>query len=162
MEIISTQKYIIMSPTKIRPVVGLIKKMSPTQAVATLPLIHKRASHHLQKVIQTAIANAKDRGVTEDTLIFKEIQISEGPRLKRGMPVARGRWHPLVKRMSHIRVILETKEIKDTPKKEEAKKSDSVSTKKSLKQKQVETEIAPDSRKSTDNKKKPSAGSKQK
>jgi large subunit ribosomal protein L22 len=125
MQIISTQKYIIMSPTKIRPVVGLIKKMSPTQAVATLPLIRKRASLPLKKVIQSAIANAKDRGATEETLVFKEIQISEGPRLKRGMPVARGRWHPIVKRMSHIRVVLETKEIKDESKKDVTKKVES-------------------------------------
>lgn len=138
MQIISTQKYIIMSPTKIRPVAALVKNMTPTQAVLTLPLIRKRASNPLKKVIQSAIANAKDRGISEDTLVIKEIQINEGPRLKRGMPVARGRWHPLVKKMSHIRVILESKEkpVEDVKK----VKTDDKDAGKIVKEEEVKTE----------------------
>ena len=110
MEIISTQKYIIMSPTKIRPVVDMIKNMTPKEAVEILPHIRKRAALPLKKTIVTAMANAKDQGVDETTLVFKEIQVGEGPRLKRGRPVSRGRWHPYKKRMSHIRIVLTAKE----------------------------------------------------
>jgi large subunit ribosomal protein L22 len=109
MEIISTQKYLRLSPRKIRPVVSMVKKLTPMKAVEILPFIGKRASDPLRKVILTAMANAKDKGISNDNLIFKEIQINEGPRLKRGREVSRGRWHPIKKRMSHIRVVLVTK-----------------------------------------------------
>jgi len=107
MEIRAIQKHILLSPRKLRPVVLAIKKMSPVDAVNRLPLIARRSSEPLEKVIKQAIANAKARGLSETDLKFKEIQISEGPRLKRGRPVSRGQWHPIKKRMSHIRVVLE-------------------------------------------------------
>lgn len=109
MEFKSEQKHILISPRKIRPVVDVIKKMSPQKALETLPFIKKRASEFLYKVIKSAIANANQKGSEIDALIFKEIQIGEGPRLRRGQPVSRGRWHPIKKRMSHIKVILTTK-----------------------------------------------------
>ncbi len=114
MEIISTQKFVRLSPRKIRPVVVMIKKLTPIRAVEILPFIDKNASEPLRKVIQTAIANAKDRGIADKDLIFKEIRIGEGPRLKRGRAISRGRWHPIKKRMSHIRVVLATKSDKTT------------------------------------------------
>jgi large subunit ribosomal protein L22 len=102
----ATQKYLLMSPRKIRLVVGVIKKMKPSEAVEKLPFVQKRAGGELAKVIKSAIASAKAQGVSETDLVFKEIQIGEGPRLKRGKAVSRGMWHPFKKRMSHIRVIL--------------------------------------------------------
>lgn len=95
-----------MSPRKIRLVVGVIKKMKPSEAVEKLPFVQKRAGAELAKVIKSAIASAKAQGVSETDLVFKEIQIGEGPRLKRGNPVSKGQWFPIKKRMSHIRVIL--------------------------------------------------------
>lgn len=109
MEYKSEQKHLLLSPRKIRPVVDVIKKMSPLKALESLPFIKKRASEYLYKVIKSAIANASQKGADVNSLIFKEIQIGEGPRLKRGQPVSRGRWHPIKKRMSHIKVILESK-----------------------------------------------------
>jgi large subunit ribosomal protein L22 len=102
----ATQKYLLMSPRKIRLVVGVIKKMKPSEAVEKLPFVQKRAGVELAKVIKSAIASAKAQGVSETDLVFKEIQIGEGPRLKRGKTASRGMWHPFKKRMSHIRVIL--------------------------------------------------------
>lgn len=104
----ATQKFLIMSPRKIRPVVALIKKMKPAEAVERLPFIQRRAAGELAKVIKAAMASAKNQGVGEADLVFKEIQIGEGPRLKRGIAVSRGQWHPIKKRMSHIRVVLQT------------------------------------------------------
>lgn len=109
MEFIATQKYLIESPRKIREVVTLIKKLSPTEAIAKLEFVNKRASKALIKVIKTVLGQAKIAGVSENALKFKEIQVGEGPRLKRGRPVSRGRWHPYIKPMAHIRVVL-TKE----------------------------------------------------
>lgn len=119
------QKYNIGTPRKLRLVVALVKKLDPKVAVEKLIFVKKRASEILAKVIKAAIAQAKEAGVSDDNLAFKEIQISEGPRLKRGRAASRGRWHPYKKRMSHIRVILiekkaeakkETREVKELKK----------------------------------------------
>ena len=119
MDIISTQKFIRLAPKKIRPVAYLVRKMSVPESIEKLPFVNKKGADYLLKVIKTASANAKNKGISEDLLFFKEIQITEGPRLKRGIPVSRGQWHPIIKRMSHIRVTLGVKEVK----KEEEKKN---------------------------------------
>ena len=132
MEIKSVQKFVKTSPRKLRLVANLAKKMKPMDAIERLPFSRKRAADPLVKVIKTAVANAKERGLKEENLIFKEIQINEGPRLKRGRPASRGVWHPYKRRMSHIRVVLvekkkmektlKTKAKKETKKKVETKK----------------------------------------
>jgi len=61
-----------------------------------------------QKAIKTALANAKVKGV--DNLVFKTIEINEGPAMKRFMAGTRGRAKPYEKRMSHIKVVLTEKE----------------------------------------------------
>jgi len=111
---IATQKFLLMSPRKIRLVAQLIKKMKPNEAIEKLPFVQKKAAGELAKVVKNAMASAKAQGVGETDLIFKEIQIGEGPRLKRGRPVSRGMWHPFKRRMSHIRVVLATKKINGT------------------------------------------------
>ncbi len=118
MDIKAEQKYLLISPKKVRVVVEMIKRLKPPLAVESLSLVQKAAAEPLRKVILSAIANAKVKGVSEDTLFFKEIQIGEGPRLKRGIAVSRGQWHPIKKRMSHIRVVLQTKEEEKEIKKE--------------------------------------------
>jgi large subunit ribosomal protein L22 len=110
MDIKAEQKYLLMSPKKVRVVVQMIKKLKPTLAAESLFLVSKRAAEPIRKVILSAIANAKNKGISEADLVFKEIQVGEGPRLKRGNPVSRGQWHPIKKRMCHIRVVLTTAE----------------------------------------------------
>jgi len=120
MLISATQKFIRMSPRKLRLIVPLVKKMPPVDAVEVLPHVGKRAAVPLGKVIKSAIANAKEKKIGERDLVFKEIQIGEGPRLKRFRAGARGRVKPYQRKMSHIKVILETKEpesIKESRKK---------------------------------------------
>lgn len=118
----ATQKYLIMSPRKVRLVVAMIKKLSPVQAIERLPFVQKRAGAEIAKVIKSAIASAKNQGVSETDLTFKEIRVGEGPRLKRGIAVSRGQWHPIVKRMSHIRVVLKTTKFQKAEAKPEEKK----------------------------------------
>ena len=129
MKITATQKFVHMSPRKLRLVAPLVKNMQPTKALEILPHVGKRAAEPLAKVIKTAIANAKVKKLSEADLVFKEIQINEGPRLKRWRPGAKGRVKPYIKRMSHIRVVLETKEpeaIKKARKKIEAESKSTV------------------------------------
>lgn len=98
-----------MSPKKIRIVADMVKKLTPERAVEVLPYVGKRAALPLGKVIKTAIANASMAGAKSEDLVFSEIQIGEGPRLKRGKARSRGMYHPIKKRMSHIRVVLQSK-----------------------------------------------------
>lgn len=123
---IATQKYLIESPRKLRLVVAMVKKMSPLEAVDKLPFVGKRAAGNLAKVIKTALANARNQSASDTNLVFKEIQIGEGPRLKRGRAASRGRYHPYKHRMSHIRVVL-------TEKKAEVKKEKPVKAQNALK-----------------------------
>lgn len=106
MKYISTQKFLPMSPRKLRVVAEMLKKLNPGRAVEILPHLEKKGAEPLLKVIKSALANASVKGVNRDDLVFEEIQIGEGPRLKRGRPASRGRWHPYKRRMSHIRVVL--------------------------------------------------------
>ena len=96
-----------MAPRKLRLVADLIRMLDPEEAVEILTHVEKRAAADLRKAIVTAVANAKDQGVT-DKLEFKELSIGEGPRLKRGRAVSRGRWHPYQRKMSHVRIVLQT------------------------------------------------------
>ena len=106
MDFIHTQKFVLTSPKKLREVAYLVKNFKPREAVEKLPFIGKKAGETLRKVIETAIANARQKEVSEDSLSIKEVQIMEGPRLKRFRAGARGRAKPYKKRMSHIRVVL--------------------------------------------------------
>ena len=112
METKAVQKFVRTSPRKLRLVVSIINKLTPTRAVEVLPHVGKKAAEPLGKAIKSAIANAKNKGISETDLVFKEIQINDGPSLKRGRAVGHGRWHPYKKKMSHIRVVLTTKEPK--------------------------------------------------
>ncbi len=123
MQYISIQKHARVTPQKAREVVSMIKKMTPLQAVEALPFSQKSGVELVVKTIKSAIENAKQKGVDEKDLVFSEIQINEGSRLKRGIAVSKGRWHPILKRMCHIRVVLKTKEVRKIIKEELKKKS---------------------------------------
>lgn len=105
MEVKTTQKFIRTSPRKLREVAALVRGLTPQEAVEILPHVGKRAATPLLKAIKTALANAGKEG-TDKTLVFKEIQINEGPRLKRWRAGAKGNAKPYKKRMSHIRIVL--------------------------------------------------------
>ena len=122
----ATQKYVQMTPRKLRLVADSVRKLTPAAAIEILPYSKRIAAEPLVKVIKTAVANAKLAGVDEGRLVFSEIQISQGPALKRGIPVSRGQWHPIKKRMSHIRVIVTEAAVKPVVEKKTAKKSEAV------------------------------------
>ena len=124
MEYKTVQKYVLTSPKKLREVSVLIRKMEPREAIDKLPFVGKKASEPLRKVIMTALANAKVQNASEDTLILKEIQITDGPRLKRFRAGARGRAKPYRRKMSHIRVVLATRKPEILNPKSEKKSND--------------------------------------
>ncbi|MEX2028703.1 MAG: 50S ribosomal protein L22 [Candidatus Curtissbacteria bacterium] len=111
MQVTASVKNIRVSPEKVKLLVDQIIKAQPTNAVQILSLVNKSSSPVLKKVIASAIANAKNNhGIKEEDLFFKEILVGKGPMFKRFQPVSRGRAHHILKRTSHIRVVLGTKE----------------------------------------------------
>ncbi len=111
MQIKAEQKYIRMSPRKVKLVVDAIRSSTPKEALTQLSFISKEASVPVAKTIKQAIANAtNNQNIKEEDLKFKSIQVKKGAVLKRWQAVSRGRAHSILKRTSHIMVILEAQE----------------------------------------------------
>lgn len=106
MEVISTQKYIHTSPRKIRLVVDMVRKMTPGKALGVLQFTQKEAAKNVSAAIKTALANAKQKGLDEDKITFKTLEVNEGPTMKRIRAGTRGRAKPYQRRMSHLKIVL--------------------------------------------------------
>lgn len=108
METKAVGKYIRISPQKARLVADTVRGMNVDQAITTLKFTPKKGAKILRKVIESAVANAtQDDQVDVDNLIIKKIAIDGGPSLKRIRPRAMGRATRVIKRTSHITVILD-------------------------------------------------------
>jgi len=105
-EITATQKYARVSPRKLRAVADEVRGMGAQEASQVLGVIRKTAGKTLSKVIDSALAFARESGADPHSLSITELQILEGPRLKRHRAGARGRAKPYQRRWSHIRVVL--------------------------------------------------------
>lgn len=107
MQVRAVAKYIRMSPQKVRLVVDLVRGMEANRALVVLRFTPKAAAKEVAKVIASAVANAEENfGLSSDDLFVEQIMADEAPTLKRGHAGARGRYKPLLKRGSHITVIL--------------------------------------------------------
>ncbi len=108
MEAKAVGKYIRISPQKARLVADVVRGMGVDQAVTTLRFMPKKGATILRKVIESALANAtQDDHVDVDNLYVKKIVIDGGPSLKRIRPRAMGRATGIIKRSSHITVVLD-------------------------------------------------------
>lgn len=107
----ATAKYLMVSPSKVRPVANLVRNKSYVEAVAILEAMPQKGSFLILKVLQSACANALDQNkkLDEENLVIRELQVNEGPRLKRVWPRSHGRRDILLKRMSHITVVVDEK-----------------------------------------------------
>ena len=107
MEYTAVAKSIRMGPRKVRLIADSIRKIdSIDKSLNALSLLKKRAASPIQKTLQSAVANAINRGAKKENLFIKSIEITEGPALKRFKPSTRGRVHPYKKRSSHIKITL--------------------------------------------------------
>ncbi len=103
METRAVEKFIRMSPRKIRYVAALVRDKSVAEAVDILSLTPKKAALIIKKAVQSAAANATENSnMNEDDLYISKIYINEGPTLKRFKPRARGRAARIRKRTSHV------------------------------------------------------------
>lgn len=95
------------SPRKVALVAGLVRGKTAGSALTQLKFTTKRASSPVVKLLESAIANAKNSGVSNpESLIIKEIRVDKGMVLKRMMPRARGSAARILKRSSHIMLTL--------------------------------------------------------
>ena len=107
MEVKAKAKFIRMSPTKIRLVANLIKKLPAAKALDQLAFSGKRAAGPVVKLIKSALANAEHNfELAKDNLFIKEITVNQGPTLKRWLPRAHGRATPIRKQLSHVNLVL--------------------------------------------------------
>ncbi|OGY28968.1 MAG: 50S ribosomal protein L22 [Candidatus Woykebacteria bacterium RIFCSPHIGHO2_12_FULL_45_10] len=99
-----------ISPRKLNLVASGLMGKKATDVLVSLRFVQKGAKAPLVKVLKSAISNATNNAKLEEkNLYIKEVQTMEGPRLKRSQPRSRGMAHRIIKRTSHLRIILEDK-----------------------------------------------------
>ena len=125
MEVKAIAKNVRISPKKVRLVVNQIRNRKPQEAVKILDFVNKRSAPAVKKVIMSAIANAKNNyALDEGSLVFKQISASKGLSFKRYRPVSRGRVHHILKRASHLTVVLEGEQkVKKEPESQKVKET---------------------------------------
>ena len=107
METKAVAKYQRISLQKARLVADVVRGMNAGKAVTTLRFMPKKAARMIRKVLESAVANADQlESVDVDTLYIKEITVDGGPMLKRFSPRAQGRATRILKRTSHITVVV--------------------------------------------------------
>ncbi|MBN2437060.1 MAG: 50S ribosomal protein L22 [Deltaproteobacteria bacterium] len=108
MEAKAVAKYIRMSPQKVRLVVDQVRGKKVEEAKQILLFTRKYAADPVNKVLLSALANAKQNpNIDENILFVKEIYVDQGPSLKRWRARAQGRAASIKKRTSHITVVLD-------------------------------------------------------
>ena len=101
------QKYVGISAQKVRLVANLVRGKPANAALSLLQFMPQAAAEPVSKAIRSARANAENNfGVAPDDLIVAEISADGGPTRRWRRFGARGRWKPILRRSSHIRVVL--------------------------------------------------------
>lgn len=104
-------KYARIAPRKVQIVLDLIRNKDVNMAMAILKHTPKAACEPLEKLLKSAIANAEHNfNMNKDNLYVAECFVCPGPTLKRIMPRAQGRAFRILKRTSHVTLVLKEKE----------------------------------------------------
>ena len=107
MEVRAVGKYLRVSPQKVRLVADLVRGKKVGDALTILKFLPKKSGRLINKTLRSAVANAENtQSIDVDTLFIKTILVDEGPRLKRWRPRAMGRATRIIKRTSHITMVL--------------------------------------------------------
>lgn len=110
MEAKAVARYIRISPQKARLVADMVRGQVVDKALNTLRFMPKKGAELLRKVVESAVANAsQNEAIDVDTLYIKDVHVDGGPTLKRIRPRAMGRASRILKRSSHITVVLDEK-----------------------------------------------------
>ncbi len=110
--VIATSNYTRVSPRKISLVAKNLSGLRAPEAIEALKFVNKQAAKTLSKVIKSALSNATNNNkLDEKDLFINQIVTMEGPRLKRFRARSRGMAHKIIKKTTHIKVVLEERKI---------------------------------------------------
>src|SRR5467141_4040172 len=128
MQVSSIYRYAKISPFKVREVTREIQGLPVSAALDLVAFSPKKAATLVNKTLKSAVANAENNAnLKVDGLVVKEAIVGEGPTMKRMMARARGSGSKILKRTSHIRIVLtdeieiETRETRKAKRKAEEK-----------------------------------------
>jgi large subunit ribosomal protein L22 len=145
MQVRAQLKSLRISPRKVRLVSGSIKGLNATNAAFQLEHIIKRSSRPMLKLLNSAIANAKNNfKLAKENLYIKDVVVDEGIKLKRFRPKGFGMTSPIEKKTSHVTIVLEERVpgLKATEVKEEkTEKIERTETKKTTAKPEIKKEI---------------------
>ncbi len=102
-------RYQRVSPTKIRKILDLVRGKQVPVALTILAHLNKPTKEKVVKVLESAVANAKQKGLTEDQLVVSKIVADQGPVWKRFRAATFGRATEILKKTTHITVELDLK-----------------------------------------------------
>jgi large subunit ribosomal protein L22 len=112
MQFIAKASYIRYSPYKLRPLADVIRGKSASFALGWLTTYRNQRAEALKKLVESVVANAKNsKNVGIEELSVKEVRVDQGPIFRYFKPGAQGRAMPQRKRLSHISIIMESKNI---------------------------------------------------
>ncbi|MBP9854529.1 MAG: 50S ribosomal protein L22 [Candidatus Omnitrophica bacterium] len=100
-------RYCRVSPTKLRLVLNLIRGKKVLPSLAILTHVNKGQTKMITKVLNSAISNAKQKGLSEDQLFISKITADQGPSWKRFRAASFGRASGILKRTSHLTIELD-------------------------------------------------------
>lgn len=107
MEVRAQAKFQRIAPRKVRLVVGLLRNRSVDEARNQLAVLPKRSAATVLKVLESAVANAKhNHKLNSEGLVITKAYVDQGPSLKRWRPRAFGRAARIMKRTSHITIVV--------------------------------------------------------
>jgi len=111
MEARAIAKYVRISPLKVNFICKEIRGKQVDEALTILKFTPKKGARELEKVLNSAIANAENNfNLDRDSLYVMEAYANDGPQLKRWRPRARGMAYPILKRTSHIGVVVKERD----------------------------------------------------
>lgn len=123
MEAKAIAKHMRISPRKLRLVIDTIRYKSVSAAFAILQNLKKKASPIVEKVLKSAVANAKVKKMDESRLFVQKIFADGGPVMKRYMERSMGRADIMLRRSAHLTVVLAEREMSKRMKAETDAKS---------------------------------------
>lgn len=137
MEIKAKLSNLRTAPRKVRQVADLVRGKSAPEAQSILLFTVNKSARPMLKLLNSALASAKNQLHSDGSNLFiSKITVDEGPKLKRWHPMSRGRAYPIIKRTSHIAIVLSEKNVKTPeakPEKKIVKKVKSINKKAKIK-----------------------------
>ena len=115
-EIKAKLRYLQITPQKVRLVVDAVRGKGAQEALDILSFMPQRAAEPVYKLIASAVANAEQNfGLEADELVVSQIFADDGPRHRKapygGRFAGRGRFRPIIKRSSHVTVVLAERDV---------------------------------------------------